>query len=186
MTVVLTILLILSASILIAAAWAGCAALPQETTLEGHNGIEGLLPLHTQHFPQLRQALESADAHYVRWKVAKDGQRMWQDERRQILQRFLAGLVGDFAKLNQMRREIGPLASETNGRGEMARRWTNFCFRLNTRVISTQIALGGPRSMRRLVRLTERVASLSAGTEAAMARLEPNASQSEVNSHFSA
>ena len=186
MTAVVAILFILSASVLIAAAWAGCAPLLQETALEGHEGIEGLVPLHTQHFPQLRQALDLADAHYVRWKIAKDGQRMWREERRQILRRFLAGLAGDFAKLNLLRREIDCSAFEMNGRREIARRSTNFCFRLNTRVISVQIALGGPRSMRRLARLTERVASLSAQTEAAMAKLGQSSAQSEVPSRFSA
>jgi hypothetical protein len=178
-----TILVVLA---LIVAAWAGSRRLPEELALEGHREIEGLLPLHTQHFPQLRQSLDSTDARYVRRKVSKDVEKMWREERRQILQRFVAGIAGDFARLNQLSRVISSLGARSGGRGELARAWLDFCFRLNCRVILLQTGLGGPRSMRQLERLTELVASLSAQAEAAMAKLETGAARDEVPSNFSA
>jgi hypothetical protein len=186
MTLVVAGVPILAVLALGAAAWAGCRPLPQEAALEGRQKIEELLPLHTQHFPQLRQALDSTDARYVRRKISKNAERMWRTERRQILQRFLSGLAGDFARLNRLRRVIGSLAEQNSGRDEVARAWLGFRFRLGCRMISMQIALGGPRSMRQLARLTELVASLSASAEAAMAELETGPARSEVPSRFSA
>jgi len=177
---------ILAVLALAAAVWAGSRPLPQEAALGGQKKIEELLPLHTQHFPQLRQSLDSTDARYVRRKVSKDAEKMWREERRQILQRFLSGLAGDFARLNQLRRVIGALAERNSERAEFVSVWLGMRFRLNCRLISMQIALGGPRSMRQLARLTDVVASLSARAEATMAELETESARAEIPSRFSA
>lgn len=186
MIVAAAALLVLLVLVVIAAALAGSRPLPQETALQGQQALEGLLPLHTQHFPQLRNALDSTDARYVRRMVSKDAQRMWRGERREILRRFLAGLGADFARLNQMRRVIGSIAPGKTKGEEIARSWASFWFRLNSRIVAVQVQWGAPWSMRQLSWLTEMVASLSARAELAMMELEQGAENSELSSDFNA
>ena len=56
-------------SILAVLVWLVSKPLRQEASLNLKSKIEELVPLHTQHFPQVRQALESADSRYIRQKA---------------------------------------------------------------------------------------------------------------------
>ena len=146
--------------------------------------IEDLLPLHTHHFPQLRQALTTADEHYIRQKASKEVQRMWRAERRQILHGFLTGLARDYVRLKQLARVVESLGAQPKKRGEMRHIWLSFCFRLNYRLASLNIRAGGLGAMRQIARLTDLVGDLSAETETAMTRLEQQEAPREMRSSF--
>jgi hypothetical protein len=160
--------------------------LPEETSLGASKKIEELLPLHTQHFPQVRQSLASADGRYIQRKVSKEALREWNEERRRILQDFLIGLAQDFARLDQLSRIVASLSPRFSRREEAEWIWLSLRFRANYRIVAMRIAAGYPGSMRGLVRLTELVGNLSARAEAAMARLEIVAPGQGVGSNFTA
>jgi hypothetical protein len=170
----LVALLFISASLLVLAAlvWLVSKPLPEETTLSLDSKIEDLVPLHTQHFPQLRQALASADTKYVRQKATAELHSMWREERRQILKSFLAGLAEDFARLDRLGRIVASLTPRFSRREELARIWLSLRFRLTYRIVSIWISAGGAGSTRQLGYLTELVGNLSARAEEAMMRLE--------------
>jgi hypothetical protein len=170
----LVVLLTTCATLLILGAmvWLIGKPLPEENSLSPGSKIEDLVPLHTPHFPQLRQALESADNRYVRQKANPAVHRMWQEERRQILRSFLAGLAEDFARLDRLARIVASLTPRFSRREELVRIWLSLRFRLTYRIVSLRISLGGVSSARQLSYLTQLVGSLSAQAEAAMIRLE--------------
>jgi hypothetical protein len=170
----LVVLLITCATLIILAAlvWLVSKPLPEETSLSLGSKIEDLVPLHTQHFPQLRQALESADNRYVRQKANAAVHRMWREERRRILKSFLAGLAEDFARLDRLARIVASLTPRFSRREELAYIWLSLRFRLTYRIVSIRISAGGAGSVRQLSYLTEIVGNLSARAEEAMVRLE--------------
>jgi hypothetical protein len=170
--------------LLLALVWLAGPPFPRETSEPLRGKIEDLLPLHTHHFPQLRQALTNADEHYIRRKASKELQRMWRAERRQILHGFLTGLAGDYARLKQLARVVESLGAQPKKLAKMRHIWLSFCFRLNYRFASLNIRGGGLGSMRQLARLTDLVGDLSAETETAMTRLEPRKAQREMGSSF--
>lgn len=172
MSVVVLLITCTTLLILVAMVWLVSKPLPEESSLGFENKIEDLVPLHTQHFPQLRQALESADSRYVREKATAALHRMWREERRQVLRSFLAGLAEDFARLDRMSRIVASLTPHFSRREELARIWLSLRFRLTYRIISIWISAGGVGSARQLNYLTELVGCLSAQAEAAMIRLE--------------
>jgi hypothetical protein len=152
--------------------WLVSKPLPEENSLSLESKIEDLIPMHTQHFPQLRQALESADSRYVRQKANAALHRIWREERRQILRSFRVGLAEDFARLDRLARIVASLTPRFSRREELARIWLSLRFRLTYRIVSIWTSAGGAGSARRLSTLTELVGSLSARAEAAMIRLE--------------
>lgn len=170
----LVVLLITCATLAVLAAlvWLVSKPLPEETSLSHENKIEDLAPLHTQHFPQLRQSLESADNRFVRQKANVALQRVWREERRQILKSFLAGLAEDFARLDRLARIVASLTPHFSRREELARIWLSLRFRLTYRVASIWISAGRLGSAWQLRYLTELVGNLSARAEAGMIRLE--------------
>ncbi len=159
-------------SILAVLVWLVSKPLRQEASLNLKSKIEELVPLHTQHFPQVRQALESADSRYIRQKATPELHRMWQEDRRQILKDYLAGLAEDFAKLDRLARIVASLSPQFSRREELARIWLSVLFRLNYRIVSIRISAGGTGPLRQVSYLTVLVGDLSARAEAAMSRLE--------------
>lgn len=172
MSLLVALFAIGSVLLLVALGWLITRPLPRETALELGNNIEDLLPLHTHHFPQLRQSLASADSQYVRRKASKEIERQWRAERRRILQSFLAGLADDFARLDRLARIVAALSPQFSRREELERIWLSLRFRLNYRIVSTMIFAWGIGSMRQLTVLSNLVGNLSAQAEAAMRRLE--------------
>jgi hypothetical protein len=161
----------LSLLLLVAIGWLVLKRLPRETA-QPESTLEELLPLHSPHFPQLRQALASADTQYVRRKTSKEVARQWREERQRILQAFLDGLVEDFVRLDQFARLVASHSPHFSRREEFERAWLSLRFRLGYRIMSMRIAAGRLGSVRQMVRLTELVGNLSARAEAAMTRLE--------------
>jgi hypothetical protein len=169
----LVIVFTLAAVALLAAiAWLVGKPLPSEASPEVGEKIEELLPLHSQHFPQVRQALESADFQYVRRKTSRDTEQLWRAERRRILESFLDGLAEDFARLDRFARHVASMSPKFSRREELERIRLSMRFRFNYRIVSIRIAAGNLESLQQLQRMTELVGNLSARAEAAMARLE--------------
>jgi hypothetical protein len=162
---------ILALSLLLAIGWLVLKPLPKEAS-QPDSTMEELMPLHSPHFPQLRQALASADAQYIRRRMSKEVERQWREERRRILQAFLDGLVDDFVRLDQFARLVASHSPHFSRREEFKRAGLSLRFRLGYRIMSMRIATGSLGSVRQMARLTELVGNLSARAEAAMARLE--------------
>lgn len=157
---------------LAALGWLVLKPLPKEMSPTLGNKIEELLPLHSPHLPQLRQALASTDAQYVRRRTSLETARMWREERRRILRGFLEGMAEDFARLDHLSRLVASLSPHFSRREELERAWLSMRFRLNYRMIALRIPFGVPGSLNRLSYMTELIANLSSRAETAMARLE--------------
>jgi len=147
--------------------------LAEERSARLINNIEDLLPLHSQHLPQLRQSLASADTRYLRRRTSDEVEHIWREERRQIVARFLKGVAADFARIERLAIVVDSLAPEPSKRDEAFRAWIRFRFRILYRAASRWIAAGMPLSTGPLVHLTNLVANLSAYAENAMNQLEP-------------
>src|ERR1700679_2888646 len=93
--------------------WAALKPLPEELGGRHQDRMEDLLALHAQHFPQLRQALATLDADYVRRKMSGEIERHLHQERRRVVETFLSGLAEDFGRLERLLsvvREMSPAA----------------------------------------------------------------------------
>lgn len=164
--------------LLLVIVWLVIKPLPNERLQPGAK-IEELIPLHSQHFPQLRQALASADGQYIRRKTSKEVERQWREERRRILHGFLDGLAEDFVRLDQFARLVASHSEHFSRREEFERAWLSLRFRLGYRIMSMRIATGSLGSVTQMGRLTQLLGSFSARAEAAMARLEIASPRSE-------
>ena len=155
--------------------WAALRPLPEETGGRHQDRMEDLRALHARHFPQLRQALATLDADYVRRRASGEIERHLQQERRRVVRSFLSGLAEDFGRLERLMRivrEMSPPESwiqQFHGTGRRLR------FRLHYRIVSLQIRSARLRSTKRLARLTELVGNLSLQIEGGMAQLDPSA-----------
>ena len=150
------------------------AVLPllEESSAEPGDKIEHLLPLHTQHFPQLKYALDSADKRYISRKVSRELERSWREERNSILKSFVEGLARDFGRVVRLGRvvdSISPGAAKADG---TERFWLALRFRLHFRILSLWISWDGRIVIWQVQRLTAVVGSLSAIAEAGMLRRE--------------
>lgn len=76
---------------------------------------------HYQYFPQIRQALSAADAHYLKEHASPETARKALRERRQVAQRFLQGLHEDFSSLARLGRVIAALSPEISRKQETER-----------------------------------------------------------------
>jgi hypothetical protein len=84
----------------------GAEPLPEEMGGRHQDRMEDLLAPHARHFPQLRQALATLDADYVRRKALGDIERHLHQERRRIVGSFLSGLAKDFGRLERLMRVV--------------------------------------------------------------------------------
>ncbi len=146
-------------------------------------GIEELFPLHYRYFPQVRQALSPADQEYLRDRASNRIRRQAQAERRKLTRQFLAGLDGDFSRLDRLGRTVAALAPELSQRLEAERFWLGLQFRFLYRVVQVRLMTGSV-SITQLARLTDLLGSLAAQIEAAMAALE-EASMARLRSSLS-
>jgi hypothetical protein len=172
--------------IVVALAWMAGRPLPEETSANPGERIEDLLPLHTQHFPQLKQSLASTDERYISPKVSKDRERMWREERAKIVEGFLVGLAGDFGRVMRLGRLVDALNSNAARPDGMERFWLAVRFRLHYRILSLWISGGGAIAIGDLRGLTESVGSLSALVEAGMSHLEIEDKETEMPPDFNA
>src|ERR1700734_2492052 len=151
--------------------WAALKPLPEETGGRPQARMEDLLALHAQHFPQLRQALATLDADYVRRKASGEIERHLHQERRRVVQSFLSGLAEDFGRLERLLRVVRGMSPAEPWIHQFQRAGRRFRFRVNYRVASLQIHSASLQSTNRLARLTELVGNLSVQIEAGMTRL---------------
>jgi len=157
--------------------WAALKPLPEEMAGRHQDRMEDLLAMHAQHFPQLRQALATLDADYMRRKASGEIERHLHEERRRIVQSFLSGLAEDFGRLERLMRVVREMSPAEPWIHQFERTGRRLRFRVKYRIASLQIHSARAQSMNRLARLTELVGNLSVQIEAGMARLAPSASE---------
>ncbi|HYL67683.1 MAG TPA: hypothetical protein VEX69_00820 [Candidatus Limnocylindria bacterium] len=165
--------------------WILCRPLTEETSLDRGGTIEDLLPFHSQHFPQLRGALDFTDARYISRRVSKDGEGSWSAERKQIVRDYLTGLAGDFARVSSLARIVDSLSLRASKRTRLERIWLMLRFRILYRTILLSLWRERCSKLHQVGRLTGYVGSLSALGETAMSRLELMSSDDEVQSDIS-
>jgi len=156
--------------------WAALKPLPEELGGRHQDRMEDLVALHAQHFPQLRQALATLDADYVRRKMSGEIERHLHQERRRVVETFLSGLAADFGRLERLLRVVREMSPAEPWIHQFQRAGRRFRFRVNYRIASLQIQSARLQSTNRLARLTELVGNLSVQIEASMARLDPSPS----------
>jgi len=157
--------------------WAALKPLPEEMAGRHQDRMEDLLAMHARHFPQLRQALATLDADYVRRKASGEIERHLHEERRRIVQSFLSGLAEDFGRLERLMRVVREMSPAEPWIHQFERTGRRLRFRVKYRIASLQIHSARAQSMNRLARLTELVGNLSVQIEAGMARLAPSPSE---------
>ena len=171
---------------LIAMAWIAVAPLEEEESEDRSSRIEDLVPLHTQHFPQLKQSLDSADKQYISSKLSRDQEQMWKEERDGILRIYLSGLAGDFGRVMRMGRLVDQLNPSSAKSSVFQRTRLATHFRLRYRILALWISCGGPMRMEHVRRLTESVGNLSALIEALMPNVEFGEKEAETPRNLNA
>ena len=151
--------------------WAAMKPLPEEMKGCRQDRMEDLVALHAQHFPQLRQALATPDEAYVRRRASGEIERHLHEDRRRIVESFLAGLAEDFGRLERLMRVVRKMSPAESWIRQSRRAIARFQFRVNYRIASLRIPSARLKSTKRLARLTELVGNLSEQVEAGMARL---------------
>src|ERR1700675_2584969 len=114
--------------------WAALKPLPEETAGRRQDRMEDLLALHALHFPQLRQALDTLDDAYVRRRASGEIERQLHEERRRIVECFLAGLAEDFGRLERLMRVVREMSPAEAWIRQMQRGIARFQFRVNYRL----------------------------------------------------
>jgi hypothetical protein len=155
--------------------WVALKPLPEEMAGRGQDRMEDLLALHAPHFPQLRQALATLDADYLRRRSSGEIERHLREERRRIVVSFLSGLAEDFGRLERLMRVVREMSPAEPWNHQVQRAGRRFRFRVNYRIASLQSHSERLQSTNRLARLTELVGNLSVQIEAGIARLDPTA-----------
>jgi hypothetical protein len=151
--------------------WTALKPLPEETGGRCQDRKEDLLALHSQHFPQLRQALTTLDDDYVRRKASGEIERHLHEERRHVVESFLAGLAEDFGRLERLMRVVREMSPAQPWMYRCQRTGSRLQFRVNYRIASLAIHSARMQSTNRLARLTELVGNLSEQVEVSTARL---------------
>ncbi|HEV2299428.1 MAG TPA: hypothetical protein VGR72_13035 [Candidatus Acidoferrales bacterium] len=132
--------------------------------------IEQLEPLHCRHFPQISMLLRLDDQAFVEQRAPASLARMWRQERRRILLKYLSGLTEDFARLEHLARLIASLSPEVSRKREWEWFRLGLQFRLMLRLLNVRIVLGS-LSLPQFARLTDFVASQAADLESRMVQL---------------
>jgi len=166
--------------ILLGAYWAAASPLPEEIKPDAGEKIEDMFPSHTQHFPQLKQTLDSSDARYVSRRGSKDLERLWRAERSEILRSYVRGLCADFARVMRLWSILQAHSPNAVKAGESDWRRLALHFRFFYRMALLCIELRGACTLQQLARLSAYVGSLSALASSAMARAGYAAVEAEL------
>jgi hypothetical protein len=142
--------------------------------------ITGSRPRHYRFFPQIRQALSTADEEYLRKKVPADIAQRVRRERRAVARKFLSGLREDFSNLEQMGRMIAALSPDVNHAQETERLSLRLKFQFLYALVWLSLSTGR-MPLRQIEHLTGLVGSLALRMEQAMVRI--NALTPEQNFH---
>ncbi len=157
---------------------------PPTPAAEAKLQIEDLFPLHCRHFPQVRQALSSADLAYLKGRASQRILRQVRAERREVTRKFLAGLKEDFLRLDRLARTVAALSPEVSRAQEAERFWLGLRFRILYGFVRLRLEVGSV-PVPQLGRLTDLVGSLATQIETAMAALG-EASLADLRSSLSA
>ncbi len=158
--------------LLLAVVWVAWRPLAAPPAIPGSSlPMEELFPLHSQHFPQVRQALSRVDEAFLKQRASARIQRRARGERREVTREFLRGLAEDFARLDRLGRTVAALSPVVSRQQEAERLRLGMRFRLLYGLAWLRLGMGGV-SVPQLARLTELVGSLAAQIEGAMAALE--------------
>jgi len=146
--------------------------------------LEELLPVHCRCFPQVRQALCLQDQSYLKERAPTKVWRRSSADRKKVAERYLAGLLQDFRRLEQLGRTVAALAPKVSRKREVERLWLGLRFRVLYRLVWLRLFTGST-PLFQLTRLTQLVGILAKQTESAMAALG-EASASRLPPQFSA
>jgi len=136
------------------------------------NGLPA--PKHFRYFRQIRQALSSSDAEYLRQNAPKYVAEQALRERRGVALGFLKGLHEDFSNLSRLGRVIASLSPEISHRQEAERLKLTAKFQILYAVVWLRLYTGN-LPVEQLERLTGLVSRLSARMDEAMAEISAQA-----------
>jgi len=137
-------------------------------------------PRHYQFFPQIRQALSSADDEYLCKATPPHITRQVRRERRAIARNFLRGLREDFANLEELGRMVAALSPVVSRQQETERLMLSLKFQLLYAFVFLNLSAGNT-PLREIERLTGLVGRLTTRMEQAMSQI--SALAAEQNSH---
>jgi hypothetical protein len=127
-------------------------------------------PTHFRYFPQIRQALSSADAEYL-MKTAPPGvAKRALRERRKVARHFLQGLNEDFSKLARLARIVATLSPQVSKKQETRRLILTLNFRILYVLVWLRLSTGNI-PLQHLEHLTGLVGRLAARMDEAMTEI---------------
>lgn len=142
----------------------------------GQAGME-LMPCHYRYFPQIRQALSTADEKYLRERGFRQLAEKVRRERRAVARQFLSGLKEDFMKLDRLARIVASLSPVVSREQESERLLLGMKFRLLYAWVWLRVSAGSV-SLPHLEQLTMLVGQLSSRMELAMTAINAMSAQS--------
>lgn len=148
----------------------------QRPATSAREELEPLALLHCRYFPQLRQALSSADAEFVQSRAAGPLARHWGQERRQVVRAYLAGLREDYQQLDQLSRKLASRAPGLIPAQERERLMLNARFRVSYELVRLRLLVDG-RAISQVARLANLVGNLAVEMERGMAAMQRTGSQ---------
>ncbi|HLW82196.1 MAG TPA: hypothetical protein VKS20_09160 [Candidatus Acidoferrales bacterium] len=121
--------------------------------------IKKLLPVHCQHFPQVRRLLGTDDEKFLIGRASRNTLKQWRTERNRILRLYLHGLAEDFQHLQQLARLISALSPELERSQESELLLLGLQFRVLYRMTLLRLTLR-TLPLEETARLTELVVQL--------------------------
>ena len=128
-----------------------------------------------QYFPQIQQALTSADRQFLRARGGEALARVVERERRKVARDFLRGLHEEFNQLLRLARIIASLSPKVVTLQEFERVRLTALFRWRLQVIYVRLALGA-RSTLEVQAVSDMISRLTVRIESAMRELGERAS----------
>ncbi len=103
---------------------------------------EQFFPAHCRFFPQMQQALSTADEAFLASRGSPLLVRKWQSARKQAVLAFLDALGEDFSRLDRLARTIARMAPEIDRQREAELFWLGVRFSLLSRLVRLRLRLG--------------------------------------------
>jgi hypothetical protein len=125
---------------------------------------------HTEHMPQIRQALSDGDEHYLRIHCSQRTRRKVRKEREHVSAAFLGALKNDFENLVSLAQLIAKLSPQVVALHEWERLRLTVTFRVQFGVIRAQL-WAGRAPLDRISQLSIVVSRLSLRVERAIQEL---------------
>jgi hypothetical protein len=125
---------------------------------------------HYGHFRQIRQALSTADSHYLMEAAPPHVAKQALRERRAVARRFLRGLHEDFSNLARLGRIIAALSPEVSREQETERLILSLKFQMLYALVWLRLSTGN-LPLEQLEHLTGLVGRLATRMDEAMAEI---------------